>query len=212
MIVLVRHGETEANASGLLLGRADPTLSPTGREQAAAVAEQLRREDPPSAIVSSPLRRAVETAGCIAEAFDQPVEIDDAFVEMDYGEWDQRPLADVPRDVWTTWHSDIDFAPPAGESLREVQARVGARMAELIARAGTEAIVVVSHVSPIKAAALWALGLDDRPDLSWRLRLDVASITRVTPGLLGPVLSGFNQRPARQVREQGGSAHRRRRR
>jgi probable phosphoglycerate mutase len=196
VIVLVRHGETDANARGLLLGRADPSLSPTGREQAAAVAEQLLRGDPPSAIVSSPLRRAVETAGCIAEVFDLPVELDDAFIEMDYGEWDERPLTDVPRDVWSAWQDDVDFAPPAGESLRQVQARVGARMAELVGRAGSSCIVVVSHVSPIKAATLWALGLDDRPDLSWRLRLDVASITRVTPGPLGPVLSGFNQRPA----------------
>lgn len=197
MIALVRHGETDANARRLLLGRADPPLSERGRDQALAVAELLGREDPPAAIVSSPLRRAQETAVCIAEVFGLAVEVDDAFVEMDYGEWDERPLADVPREVWTKWQDDIHFAPPAGESLQQVQTRVSARMAELVVRAGASSIVVVSHVSPIKAAALWALGVDDQPALAWRLRLDVASVTRVTPGLLGPVLSGFNQIPTR---------------
>jgi broad specificity phosphatase PhoE len=53
-------------------------------------------------------------------------------------------------------------------------------------------VVAVSHVSPIKAAVLWALGL---PDLyAWRLRLDNASVTRLAPGPDGPVLLSFNER------------------
>ncbi len=49
----------------------------------------------------------------------------------------------------------------------------------------------MSHVSPIKAAVLWALGLDDL--YSWRMRLDVASFTRLGPGPDGPVLLSFNE-------------------
>jgi len=194
VIVLVRHGQTEANARGLLLGRADPPLSGIGREQAYAVAELLGRDDPPVAVLSSPLRRTRETAACIADVFGLTVEDEDAMIEIDYGEWDERPLAEVPRDVWAVWRDDVDFAPPGGESLREVQTRVNDCMGRLVERAGDGAVVVVSHVSPIKAAAVWALGLGDRPDLAWRLRLDVASISRISTGLLGPVLAGFNQR------------------
>ena len=146
-------------------------------------------------MLSSPLRRARETAACIADVFDLTVEDETAMIEMDYGEWDERPLADVPRDVWLGWRNDIDFAPPGGESLRTVQTRVSACMERVTERAGDGSIVVVSHVSPIKAAALWALGLDDRPELAWRLQLDLASVTRIAEGPLGPVLSGFNQRP-----------------
>jgi len=194
VIVLVRHGETDANSRGLLLGRADPPLSAKGREQALAVAEALRVETPPVAVVSSPLRRCMETAAGIAEPFGLLVEIEDAVVEMDYGEWDERPITDVPRDVWATWQRDVDFTPPGGESLRQVQQRVSECMVRLMSRAPDETIVVVSHVSPIKAATLWALDLDDRPELAWRLRLDVAGISRITAGLVGPVVAGFNQR------------------
>lgn len=194
MIVLVRHGETDANARGLLLGRADPPLSGVGREQAYGVAQALERLDRPLAVLSSPLRRAHETAACIADVFELEVEDEIAMIEMDYGEWDERPLADVPRDVWLGWRDDVDFAPPGGESLRAVQGRVSACMERLVTRAGDGMLVMVSHVSPIKAAALWAMGVGDRPELAWRLRLDLASITRIGPGPLGPVLAGFNQR------------------
>jgi len=193
VIVLVRHGETSANARGLLLGRADPPLSGVGREQAYAVAQVLGREDRPLAVVASPLRRARETAACIADVFELEVEAEPELMEMDYGEWDQRPLAEIPREVWKVWRGDVDFAPPGGESLREVQTRVSACMRRLAERAEDGVVVAVSHVSPIKAAVLWALGLDDRPEVSWRLRLDLASVTRIARGPLGPVLAGFNQ-------------------
>ena len=75
-----------------------------------------------------------------------------------------------------------------------MQTRVSECAASLLARSADGPIIAVSHVSPIKAAVLWALGVDDLPHLAWRLRLDVASITRITPGLAGPVLAGFNQR------------------
>jgi probable phosphoglycerate mutase len=194
VIVLVRHGATEANSRGLLLGRADPPLSDSGRAQARAVAEHLGREPRPAAVVASPLRRTMETAASIADVFGLAVEPEPALIEMDYGEWDERPLADVPREVWAAWQDDIDFAPPSGESLRSVQGRVSECAASLLARSADGPVIAVSHVSPIKAAAIWALGLDDLPHLAWRLRLDVASITRIAPGLSGPVLAGFNQR------------------
>jgi probable phosphoglycerate mutase len=195
VIVLVRHGQTAANASGLLLGHADPPLSGVGREQAYAVAAMLGRDERPDAILSSPLGRARETAACIGDVFDRAVETEPAMIEMDYGEWDERPLGEIPREVWAEWRHDVDFAPPGGESLRGVQTRVSACMERLAARAGDGMLVVVSHVSPIKAAVLWALGVDDRPELAWRLRLDLAAVTRIARGALGPILAGYNLPP-----------------
>jgi broad specificity phosphatase PhoE len=96
--------------------------------------------------------------------------------------------------VWTGWRDDVDFAAPGGESLRAVQGRVSECMEGLMPRAADGTIIVVSHVSPIKAAALWALGAADRTQLTWRLRLDLASVTRIAPGPLGPVLLSFNER------------------
>ena len=183
-LVVVRHGRTAANAGGLLLGRADPPLDDTGRTQAAALAGTVGR---PARVVSSPLQRCRETAA----AFGVDVEIDERWIELDYGEWDQTPLASVPPADWATWRADLDFRPPGGETLRELGARVRAACEDVSATAIDEDVVVVTHVSPYKAALAWALGVDD--SISWRLHVVPASISRVNVRPHGPVLMSFNE-------------------
>lgn len=193
MIVLVRHGETEANRERLALGRADPPLTATGEQQAAALgaalgttfagAEGIR-------VVSSPLARARATAAPIAAALGLEVAVEPRLVELDYGEWDVRSFAEFPPEDLARWRRDATFAPPGGESLVAVGARVGEWCAEV---AGGPTVIAVSHVSPIKAAVLWAMDAD--PLLAWRMRLDVASITRVDASGAGGqrALVGFNE-------------------
>lgn len=180
-LVLVRHGRTEANATGLLLGRLDVDLDEVGRAQAAVLAAALPT---PDLVVSSPLARARQTA----EAFGAEVVVDDAWIELDYGEWDGRPAGDVPPEGWQAWREDPDFAPPGGESLTALTARVH----EAIQRLAVDdrRIVVVSHVSPLKAAAGWALGLG--PEVAWRTYVAPASITRIGLGP-PPTLRAFNE-------------------
>ena len=193
MIVFVRHGQTDAYRDGLLLGRADPSLNERGREQSAALATMLAGElKAGTPVLTSPLRRAVETADAIAAACAGTVECDARLIELDYGDWDQHRLLEMPQDVVVRWRRDPDFAPPNGESLREVRGRMADFVAPLLAPGSDDTVVAVSHVSPIKAAILVALDLDDT--YSWRMRLDVASISRVAPGPSGPVLLSFNER------------------
>ena len=191
-LVFVRHGQTDANRNGVLLGRLDPPLNDAGREQAAAVGARVALLAP-ARIVTSPLIRTVESAGIVAEACAiGVVDVDDRLVEVDYGEYDGLPLADLPSDLVWKWRNDADFAPPGGESLASVGKRMGEFTSEVLDSLAHGPVVAVSHVSPIKAAVLWALGL---PDLyAWRLRLDNASITRLAPGPDGPVLLSFNER------------------
>jgi probable phosphoglycerate mutase len=193
MLILVRHGESTGNADGLLLGRIDAALTPRGLAQARSLGPSL---DGVTRMVSSPLARARDTADALGTGL--PVEIDERWVEVDYGEFDGRPLGSVPDEVWTRWRSDQDYRPPGGESLRDAGTRVRAACEELFATDGSGArgpgaVVVVSHVSPIKLATCWALGLDDGG--SWRLYLATASITRISWGTGGPVLSTFNETP-----------------
>ena len=170
MLYVIRHGRTSVNARGLLLGRADPPLDDVGREQAEAIARCLPDV---TRVVASPLRRAQETAA----AFGLPVETDDRWIELDYGEWDERPLIDVPLETWTAWRADVAFRPPGGESLVELGIRVRAACDDLTDSAKGDAVAVVSHVSPIKAAVAWALGAGD--ELAWRLFVAPGSISRV---------------------------------
>jgi broad specificity phosphatase PhoE len=188
VIVFVRHGETPPNRSGLLLGRFDPSLTDAGRLQAEQLAIRVR-DLTPDTVISSPLVRARETATPIAVAIGCAVEIDNRLVEIDYGEWDGRPFAELPPDVVARWQREPDFAPPGGESLGAVGTRVAGLCDELLT--DDRVVVAVSHVSPIKAAVCWALGVGD--ELAWRMRLDVASITRIARGPAGPVLLGFNE-------------------
>jgi probable phosphoglycerate mutase len=187
VLIIVRHGRTEANAKGLLLGRLDPELDEEGRRQAAAVAATL---DGAHRIISSPLARTRETASVISASTGTDVEVDERWIELDYGELDGTPLVDVPRETWATWRKDATFCPPGGESLVQLSVRVRESLEELAADALTRDIVVVSHVSPIKAAVIWALGVDE--ETSWRMFLAPASITRIAVQR-GPVLQTFNE-------------------
>jgi broad specificity phosphatase PhoE len=192
VLILVRHGESTANAEGRLLGRLDAPLTDRGLAQARAVAEVLSGV---TRVISSPLARARDTAGALATGL--PVEVDERWIEVDYGAYDGSLLGDVPAEVWQRWRSDPDFRPPGGESLAEAGARVRQACEELLAPGGAARgdgnVVVVSHVSPIKAAACWALGLGDEG--AWRLYLANASVTEIAWGPGGPVLRSFNHTP-----------------
>jgi broad specificity phosphatase PhoE len=183
-LIVVRHGRTEANASGLLLGRRlDPGLDDLGRAQAAALGATLVGA---ARVVCSPLRRARDTAAALG----LPVEVDDRWAEMDYGELDGTPIAEVPAETWARWRADVDHAPPGGESIAALGARVRAACDEIAADAADRDVVVVTHVSPLKAAVAWALGVPD--DVAWRMFVAPASVTRIGVGERGPSLHAFN--------------------
>ena len=185
-LCLVRHGQTDANARGLLLGRLDVELDDVGRAQAAALAAALPT---PDLVISSPLARARQTAA----AFGAEVRVDEAWIELDYGEWDGVPAGDVPPADWAAWRDDPEFTPPGGESLAALTSRVHAALEALVEDEAEERrLVVVSHVSPLKAAAGWALGLG--PEAAWRMYVAPASITRLGLGPRGTAtLRSFNE-------------------
>lgn len=190
MLILLRHGQTAANASGLLLGAgSDPPLTDLGRRQAKSLAS-TQGVGSAVRVVASPLRRAVETA----QSLGPPVVVDPRWIEIDYGIYEGKPLAEVPEDVWRIWRADASWTPPGGESLVAVGRRVRRACEELSAEAADADIVVVSHVSPIKAAVAWALGVGD--DVCWRMFLDVAAVCRVRPGPRGPSLISYGERVA----------------
>jgi broad specificity phosphatase PhoE len=186
VLLVVRHGRTAANASGLLLGRHDPPLDDVGAAQAAAIADVI---GPVDRVVSSPLQRCRATAACIAgERI--PVDVDERLIELDYGEFDGRPVGDLPEGTWERWRSDITFTPPGGESIADLGRRVRAALEELAPAAIEGNVVAVTHVSPVKAAVAWALGVGD--EIAWRAHVSPGSITRIRVGERGPVLAGFN--------------------
>ncbi len=184
MLIVVRHGRTPANAAGQLLGRLDPGLDDVGRAQAAAIATAVPTD---ARVISSPLRRCRETAAAIGG----DVEIDERLIEIAYGELEGVPVRDVPAETWRAWRSDSGWAPPGGESHDQLAARVWSLLDEQAAAAADHDIVLVSHVSPIKAALAWALGVGI--EVAWRSFVAQASILRIATSGPAPSLHSHNE-------------------
>ncbi len=187
MLILVRHGQSEMNAAGVLVGRSDPALTERGVRQAEATGRHLARVrdsrgagDLPLVVVTSPLRRARRTAAVLlgAAGYAVEVDLDERLAEIDYGELEGLDPGEVGEARWEAWRRDPSWRPPGGETLSEVHARVASWCEEVAAAAATGDVLAVSHVSPIKAAAAWAIGAG--PELAWRTTLAVAAITCIS--------------------------------
>jgi broad specificity phosphatase PhoE len=194
MIILVRHGQTTTNARGLLVGRSDPALTDLGQRQAVALRPLLAnvRE-----VWASPLQRARTTAQLAVPHVE--LSINDAFIEVDYGDLDGQPLSVVSGEQWQVFETDHSVAIGNGESLASVDERVHAQLDALLEDrdsllySAEEHLAIVSHVSPIKSAMAWALGVPG--SVAWRSRLDNGSITTIGTRRASPTLIHFNVVP-----------------
>ncbi|MGH6912370.1 MAG: histidine phosphatase family protein [Geminicoccales bacterium] len=170
MIVLIRHGPTRWNEEGRMQGRADLPLSAAGRAQVASWRLPASWAD--ARWLSSPLRRAIDTA---ARLTDRPVSVEPRLIEMDWGAWEGRTLADLraetPRAMAANEARGLDFRPPGGESPREVRARLAGLFAEL-----ADDVVCVTHKGVIRAALSLATGWDMLSKPPLRLGDDTALI------------------------------------
>ncbi len=154
-LFLVRHGEAVANVEMRYLGHRDDPLSEHGASQAVQLSRALAPL-PISAIITSPLRRAADTAAKIAQAHQVPIQTDERLREGGFGEWEGLSRAEVlarshqDRLLLADWEGNPSAAPPGGESLEVVQARSIALVQEVAAMYAGQWIVLVSHVGPIK--------------------------------------------------------------
>jgi len=188
----VRIRERSGNTQRLLLGRADPGLDDEGRLQASRLAAALGPLDE-ARVVTSPLARCRQTAEVIVGVSEHevPVDVDEAWIELDYGAFDGLGAGDVPADTWAAWRADVAWAPEGGESLAALGARVRSACESLAEEARERDVVVVTHVSPVKAAVAWSLGVGD--EVAWRMWVGPASISRIGFAGWSPSLRSFNE-------------------
>ena len=190
-VLLVRHGRTTANTSGVLAGRTTGVrLDERGEEQAARAGDRLAGL-PLRAVVTSPLERCRQTASHIARRQQSASKVsrEKGLAEVDYGEWTGQTLKALAKEpLWKTVQgqpSAVTF--PGGESMAGMASRSVAAVrrwdAAVEAEHGPEALwVAVSHGDVIKAVLADALGL--HLDAFQRIVVDPASISvvRYTPG------------------------------
>jgi broad specificity phosphatase PhoE len=177
-IILVRHGQTAYNREQIIRGRADVPLDDHGRRQASLLAEAMARREL-GGIYTSPLLRARETAEAIAARCGLSVEESASLIDMDFGEWQGEPWAEVERrwpDPVAIWQGEPErFRAPGGESLEEVRARAAAFVSRLAEAADQSPIALVSHRVVVKAILCDVLGAGLRP--FWRIRQDTAAVS-----------------------------------
>ncbi|MGH3778553.1 MAG: bifunctional RNase H/acid phosphatase [Pseudonocardiaceae bacterium] len=177
-LLMLRHGQTEHSAQRRYSGRGDLPLTELGERQAAAAAARLSTTNGVTAVISSPMLRARQTATPVADALGVPVSVHDGLIETDFGAWEGLTFAEARErdpDLHTRWITDTSVAAPGGESMDAVHRRVRWVRDQLIAEHGGATLVVVSHVTPIKA--LLRMALDAGPSLLHRLHLDLASLS-----------------------------------
>ena len=180
-IYLVRHGLTEANTKGLMMGWNDEVLNNTGLRQAEKVAARLERF-PISTVYSSPLKRAWMTAEIIAKSHKLiPIALPD-IMEINYGDWQGLTRAEVRR-RWPDLSErsreyNHAFVFPGGESFREVGERAIKAFTNLINKERGKQVVLVSHQGIMKPMVGYVLGA---PTITLpRIEMGNASITTVT--------------------------------
>jgi probable phosphoglycerate mutase len=175
-LVLLRHGQTEYNAGSRMQGQLDTDLSDLGRNQAVAAAEVLAKRQP-LLIVSSDLRRALDTAMALSERAGLPVSVDTRLRETHLGDWQGMTHLEVDAaapGARLAWRDDARWAPHGGESRVDVAARSMPLVADLVAGQAEwgvdepdRPVVLVAHGGLIAAltAALLGLPVDNWPIL-----------------------------------------------
>ncbi|HYW56165.1 MAG TPA: histidine phosphatase family protein [Polaromonas sp.] len=181
-IIAIRHGETEWNVNARMQGHLDIALNDTGRWQADRVAQALI-DEPITAIYTSDLLRAFDTAQAISGELTVPAQSDTGLRERHFGEFQGRTLAELeatqPGQAMRWRTRDPDYAPLGGESLVQFRGRVLDATQKLVARHPGELIALVTHGGvldvlyraatrvELQAARTWALGNASINRLLW---------------------------------------------
>jgi probable phosphomutase (TIGR03848 family) len=192
LVLLVRHAVTPTTGVKLP-GRAPGLhLSDEGRRQADAAAARVAKIPKLAAVYASPLERARETALPIARARSLAVRIERDLAELDVGDWTGISLKRASRKPeWSIiQRHPSGFRFPGGESFPEMQTRMTAALARLVARHPGEIIAAVSHADPIKAAVAQAMGC--HLDLFQRIVVSPCSVTAIAHGPGGPIVLCVN--------------------
>jgi broad specificity phosphatase PhoE len=179
-IYLVRHGQTAWNKEEIFRGRTDVPLNEMGLREASLAAEYFRGTEI-QAIYSSPLSRAWQTAGKIAEVVRREVVSLDGINDMSFGAWEGQPLRDVQKndsERYSQWRDAPHLVKiPGGETLDEVRLRAMTALEEVIRSHAGASIVLVSHRVINKVLICGILGLDNSH--FWQIGQDTTAINLI---------------------------------
>ncbi len=175
-LFLVRHGETNWNLSGQIMGEQPVPLNQNGEAQVKRLASFLKSRSI-HALYSSPVARALQTAEILASVLQVPVTADQGLTEINVGEWEGRYWKDLTDEFARQqfYTRPEEARPPGGETLREVQARAIAVVERARALEEADQLLFVSHADVVRTILAHYLRLDLKTVR--QMRIDHASLT-----------------------------------
>jgi broad specificity phosphatase PhoE len=162
-LLVVRHGETDWNSGGVIMGWTPGVhLNEDGRRAVEALAKTLTEHEI-AAIYSSPLERAVKTAEIIAEPHGLSIEPERALIEIDTKRWEGRRRDEIYRNdpLWEEYHTNPAGAEiPGVESIHSVQKRAVECVERLRRKHTDQTFAIVTHGEVVRVMLAYYLGLD----------------------------------------------------
>ncbi|NHD18577.1 MULTISPECIES: bifunctional RNase H/acid phosphatase [unclassified Actinopolyspora] len=183
-LLLLRHGQSALSVDKRYSGRGDVALTELGQRQAHAAAKRLvstegvATPDGSAVVLSSPLARARGTAEAVVAATGGELVVHEGLVETDFGSWEGLTFTEASEqypELHRSWLGDPSVEPPNGESLNTAFERVRGALNGILRDYAGRTVVLVTHVTPIKAVLRTALAAG--PELFYRLHLDLASLS-----------------------------------
>jgi len=147
-LYLMRHGETEHNTKGVYYGWTDLRLNENGIKQAENLARILGHISFDT-VISSPLKRARETAVIAGKLPEEKIVLDERLKELNFGSWEGKHYREIQKEDpenWDRWVRDWkEGAPPGGESFSSMFRRVSESVQEMLEKYAGQTLLVVTH-------------------------------------------------------------------
>ena len=182
-LLLVRHGESDANFHNIFAGHIDPALQPRGIEQAELTAQFITENYKVDKIYSSDLQRAYRTAESLGKRVNLTITADENLREIRAGEWEGVNFFEVPKlhpEAFRIWSTDIGNGYcPGGETVRELSDRILGELTKISEENDGKTVAIFSHATPIRVAqSIVETGsLDGMQEIPW---VSNASVTEIT--------------------------------
>lgn len=181
-LILIRHGQSEANFCRIYTGQSDIPLTDLGRMQAATAARYIKENESISAVYASPLIRAFETGRIVAEENAVPIYPCEGLMEINAGAWEGKRFDELEMlypENYGTWRHDIGRCrPDGGESVAELFERCLEAVEKIILDNPDRTVVLATHATPIRAlSGYWSgLAIENLRDIPWSAN---ASLTHI---------------------------------
>ncbi len=181
-LLLIRHGESVANADKVFVGHTDVDLSPQGVLQAQKTAEFIKENYKVDKVYASDLKRAFDTAKIVADSMGLDVTADRGLREIYAGSWEGekfQTLLETNAD-YALWKTNIGSSCPTnGESVKDVWERIHFKLLEIAILNEGKTIAIATHATPIRCmtARCLGMGLSGMKNLPWAVNASVTEIT-----------------------------------